>query len=134
MPDYTGIPYTEYIHSLGEDDATIVGGWRLRAQELVPGVDEGMSYGMPALRYRGRPLISVTATKAGYSIFPFSAEVIASVLPTLDGFTSTKGGVKFTAAKPLPVAAFDAMVKQRQAEIDAALGSSGAGSGGGRGR
>ncbi len=131
MADYSGSPYTEYIHSLGEDDATIVGGWRLRAQELVPGVEEGMSYGMPALRYRGRPLISVMATKAGYSIFPFSAEVVASVLPTLDGYASTKGGIKFTAAKPLPVAAFDRLVTERRAEIDAALGSSG---GGGRGR
>lgn len=129
MADYTGIPYTEYIHSLGEDDATIVGGWRLRAQELVPEVKEGESYGLPALLYRGRPLISISATKAGYSIYPFSAEVVASVLPTLDGFTSTKGGVKFTAAKPLPVAAFDRMVTERRAEIDAAIGPSGGGGG-----
>lgn len=86
---------------------------------------------MPALRYRGRPLVSVMASKAGYSIFPFSAEVVASVVPTLDGYASTKGGIKFTAAKPLPVAAFDRLVTERKAEIDAALGSS---SGGGRGR
>lgn len=130
MADDSGIPYTEYIHSLDEDAATIVGGWRLRAQELVPDVKEGESYGMPALRYRDRPLISVMALKAGYAIYPFSADVVASVLPSLEGFASTKGGVKFTAAKPLPVAAFDRMVKERQAEIDAALGSSG----GGRGR
>ena len=134
MADYSGIPYTEYIHSLDEDAATIVGGWRLRAQELVPEVKEGESYGLPALLYRGRPLISITATKAGYSIYPFSADVVASVLPSLDGLKSTKGGVKFTAAKPLPVAAFDRMVTERKAEIDAALGSSGAPSGGGRGR
>lgn len=130
MNDYSGIPYTEYIHGLDEDAATTVGGWRLRAQELVPDVKEGESYGLPALVYRGRPLVSITATKAGYSIYPFSADVVASVLPDLDGFDSTKGGVKFTAEKPLPVAAFDRMVKQRQAEIDAALGTSG----GGRGR
>jgi uncharacterized protein YdhG (YjbR/CyaY superfamily) len=134
MDDYSGIPYTKYIHSLDEDAATVVGGWRLRAQELVSDVKEGESYGLPALLYRGSPLISITATKAGYSIYPFSADVVASVLPTLDGYASTKGGVKFTAEKPLPVAAFDAMVKERQAEIDAAHGSSGAGSGGGRGR
>jgi uncharacterized protein YdhG (YjbR/CyaY superfamily) len=130
MDDYAGIPYTKYIHSLDEDAATVVGGWRLRAQELVPEVKEGESYSLPALLYRGRPLISITATKAGYSIYPFSADVVAAVLPALEGFTSTKGGVKFTAAKPLPVAAFDRMVKERQAEIDAALGASG----GGRGR
>jgi uncharacterized protein YdhG (YjbR/CyaY superfamily) len=130
MDDYAGIPYTKYIHSLDEDAATVVGGWRLRAQELVSEVKEGESYGLPALLYRGRPLISITATKAGYSIYPFSADVVASVQPALEGFTSTKGGVKFTAERPLPVAAFDRMVKERRAEIDAALGSSG----GGRGR
>lgn len=130
MNDYTGIPYTEYIHSLGEDAATIVGGWRLRAQELVSPVDEGVSYGMPALRYRGRPLISIVTTKTGYAIYPFSSDVVASVLPSLEGFATTKGGIKFNDAKPLPVPVFDRMVKARQAEIDAALGSSG----GGRGR
>ena len=130
MDDDSGIPYTKYIHSLDEDAATIVGGWRLRAQELVPEVKEGESYGLPALLYRGSPLISVTVTKAGYSIYPFSAEVVASVQPALGGLTSTKGGVKFSAAKPLPVAAFDRMVKERAAEIDAAHCSSG----GGRGR
>jgi hypothetical protein len=56
MAGYSGIPYTQYIHSLDEDAATIVGGWRLRAQELVPDVREGESYGLPALLYRGRPL------------------------------------------------------------------------------
>lgn len=130
MADYSGIPYTKYIHELDEDAATIVGGWRLRAQELVPEVEEGESYGLPALMYRGRPLISITATKAGYSIYPFSADVVTWVQPDFEGLESTKGGVKFTAAKPFPVKAFDRMVTERKAEIDAALGSSG----GGRGR
>jgi uncharacterized protein YdhG (YjbR/CyaY superfamily) len=129
MSEDSKIPYTEYIHSLDEDAATTVMGWRLRAQELVGHVDEGKSYGMPALRYRGRPLMSVVATKAGFSIFPFSADVVAAVLPDLDGFATTKGGVKFTAAKPLPVAVFDRMVTQRKAEIDAAVGPSGGGGG-----
>jgi uncharacterized protein YdhG (YjbR/CyaY superfamily) len=129
MPEESKIPYTEYIHSLDEDAATTVMGWRLRAQELVGKVDEGMSYGMPALRYRGRPLVSVVATKAGFSIFPFSEAVVAAVLPDVDGYAATKGGVKFTAAKPLPVAVFDRMVKQRQAEIDAAVGPSSGGGG-----
>lgn len=123
--------YTDYIHGLPEDDATVVGGWRLRAQEQAPGpVEEGMSYGMPALRYRGRPLVSIVATKAGYSIFPFSADVVAAVLPDLSGFATTKGGIKFTAEQPLPVAVFDRMIAARAAEIDAAVGPSG----GARGR
>lgn len=116
------LEYTDYIHSLDEDAGSMVMGWRLRAQELVGHVEEGRSYGMPALRYRGRPLMSIVATKAGFSMFPFSADVVAAVLPDLDGFATTKGGVKFTAEKQLPVAVFDTMVTARRDEIDAALG------------
>lgn len=113
--------YAEYIDGLDEAAAIVVAGWRRRAEELAGVVTEATSYGMPALKYRGRPLVSVVATKAGFSIFPFSADAVAAVLPHLEGFAATKGGVKFTAERPLPVAAFDAMIAARKAEIDAAL-------------
>jgi uncharacterized protein YdhG (YjbR/CyaY superfamily) len=113
---------TDYIASLDEPARGVVDGWRSRALQLVPGAEEGTSYGMAALRYRGRPLVSVVATKAGYSVFPFSAEVVEQVLPQLDGFASSKGGIRFNDAQPLPDAAFTALVRARRDEIDAALG------------
>jgi uncharacterized protein YdhG (YjbR/CyaY superfamily) len=88
---------------------------------LVPAAEEGTSYGMAALRYRGRPLVSVVSTKHGYSVFPFSAQVVASVVAELDGFTFSKGGVMFTDERHLPDAAFDALVLRRRDQIDAAL-------------
>ena len=116
------LEYTDYIHSLDEDASSLVMGYRLRAQEQVGTVTEGTSYGMPALRYRDRPLMSIVATKAGFSFFPFSSQVVTSALPRLEGFASTKGGIKFTAEKQLPVDVFDQMLRERKAEIDAALG------------
>ena len=92
-----------------------------RALELVPEAEQGVSYGMPALRYRGRPLLSVTTGRAGCAVYPFSAEVTAAVMTGLDGFGSTKGGIRFTREQPLPDAAVDGLVTGRQAEIDAAL-------------
>jgi uncharacterized protein YdhG (YjbR/CyaY superfamily) len=112
---------TEYIASLEEPARSVVDGWRTRALELVPDAEEGTSYGMAALRYRGRPLISVVATKAGYSVFPFSAEVVMRVSPRLEGVPSTKGGIRFTDARPLPDAVFAELVVGRRDEIDAAL-------------
>jgi uncharacterized protein YdhG (YjbR/CyaY superfamily) len=114
---------TEYIASLDEPARSVVDGWRIRALELVPGAEEGKSYGMAALRYRGRPLISVVATKSGYSVFPFSAEVVEQVLPQVEGFASTKGGIRFSDEQPLPDEAFSALVAARRGEIDAALGT-----------
>jgi uncharacterized protein YdhG (YjbR/CyaY superfamily) len=114
---------TEYIDSLEEPARSVVAGWRVRALELVPEAEEGKSYGMAALRYRGRPLVSVVATKGGYSVFPFSAEVVEQVSPRLDGFSSTKGGIRFTDDQPLPDDAFTELVVGRRGEIDAALGT-----------
>lgn len=93
-----------------------------RARELAPDAEEGTSYGMPALRYRGRPLVSVMPTRAGFSVYPFSAEAVAEVLPLVEGFSSSKGGIRFTAERAIPDCAFDALVTTRIEQIDAAIG------------
>jgi uncharacterized protein YdhG (YjbR/CyaY superfamily) len=112
---------TEYIASLEEPARSVVDGWRVRALQLVPGAEEGKSYGMAALRHRGRPLVSVVLGTAGYTVYPFSADVVEQVLPQLEGFSSTKGGIRFSDSQPLPDAAFAALVTARRDEIDAAL-------------
>ena len=60
-------------------------------------------------------------TQRGYSVFPFSSAVVASVIAEIDGFASTKGGIKFTDKRHLPYEAFDALVARRRDEIDTAL-------------
>ena len=112
---------TDYIAGLGEPARSAIERYRARAEAVVPEADEGTSYGMAALRYKSRPLISVVSTKQGYTVFPFSADVVASVIAELDGFDFTKGGIKFTDERPLPDTAFDALVARRRDEIDAAL-------------
>ncbi len=112
---------TDYIAELDEPARSLLESYRARAVELVPDVDEGRSYGMAALRYRGRALISVVATKQGYSVFPFSAEVVAGAVTTVEGLDSTKGGIRFSDAQPLPGEVYDTLVLRRRDEIDAAL-------------
>lgn len=111
---------TEYLTTLDEPARSVIDRFRERTIALVPEAEEGTSYGMAALRYSGRPLVSVVATRAGFSVFPFSSAVVATVLEQLDGFDSTKGGIRFTAKRLLPDDAFDALVTERQAEIDSA--------------
>ena len=111
---------TDYNTGLDEPARSVLERYRARAVAIVPDAEEGTSYGMAALRYRGRPLISVVSTKQGYSVFPFSAAVVESVAAELTGFPATKGGVKFTDQRLLPNKAFDALVVQRRDEIDAA--------------
>ncbi|WP_263119813.1 DUF1801 domain-containing protein [Cellulomonas sp. RIT-PI-Y] len=92
-----------------------------RALALVPDAEQGVSYGMPALRYRDRPLLAVTTGRAGCAVYPFSSEVTAAVMSGLDGFAATKGGIRFGHGQPLPESAVDALITGRRDEIDAAL-------------
>lgn len=122
MPDSSPEhPVTDSIAAAPQPARDVLAGWRARALELEPSATEGVSYGMPALRYRGRPLIAVAATAAGYSVYPFSPAVIEAAAPLLGDLKRSKGAVAFTDGRPLPREAFDAMLLARRAEIDAAL-------------
>jgi uncharacterized protein YdhG (YjbR/CyaY superfamily) len=112
---------TEYVGTLTGREREVVAGLLDRVGALVRDVEEGTSYGLAAYRYRGRPLVTVAVGARGCTAYPFSADVTASVLATLDGFDATKGGIRFTVERPLPPEAFDALVRERRAEIDAAL-------------
>jgi len=115
-------PVTAYVAAAADPARSTLAHFHARALALAPSVEEGSSYGMPALRYRGRPLISVVTTKAGYSVYPFSPEVVTAALPLVTGLKATKGGVTFTDERMLSDEAFDALVNGRVAEIDTALG------------
>ncbi|HEX5917841.1 MAG TPA: DUF1801 domain-containing protein, partial [Nocardioides sp.] len=63
---------------------------------VAPDAEEGTSYGMPAWRLAGKPLLGLNAAKAHVGVYPFSTEVVDAVRDRLAGFTVTKGGVQCT--------------------------------------
>jgi uncharacterized protein YdhG (YjbR/CyaY superfamily) len=104
-----------------EPGPATVAAWMARACELEPASVDGVAYGLPALIYRGKPLVAVVQTAAGYSVYPFSGAVVTAVAPLLGDLKRSKGAIAFTDALPLPREAFDALVRSRRAEIDASL-------------
>jgi uncharacterized protein YdhG (YjbR/CyaY superfamily) len=93
----------------------------------VPDAEEGFSYGIPAYRYRGRPLAAYAAAKGHCSYFPMSPAVIDAHREALAGFDLAKGTVRFQPAQPIPTELLTALVRSRKAEIDAALGDAASG-------
>ncbi|MEE2523303.1 DUF1801 domain-containing protein [Pseudarthrobacter sp. J47] len=87
------------------------------ARALVPGTEEGMSYGMPALKFEGKPLIAAVATAKHLSVFPFSSAVVEAVAGRLEGYSLSKGTIRFSAENPLPEDVVEEIVRLRQAEI-----------------
>lgn len=110
----------EYLEGLDPAEREALERIRVRAVELVPDAEEGLGYGMPALTYRGRPLLSVRATKTHLGYYPFSADVVAAVSTDLDGFDWAKGTIRFQPDQPLPDDLVTKLVLLRRDEIDAA--------------
>ena len=88
------------------------------ARRVAPDADEGTSYGMPALRLAGRPLLGITAAARHLSVFPFSPAVVESVAPDLTGFSLSKGTIRFSVDQPIPDEVVERVVTLRRAELE----------------
>src|ERR1017187_797204 len=87
------------------------------ALDIVPGAEEGTSYGMAALTYNQKPLLAFLAAKHHLSIFPFSSRVVDAVRDRLAAFELSKGTIRFTAATPLPDEVVRDIIRHRIQEI-----------------
>ena len=86
----------------------------------APDAEEGTSYGMPAWRLAGKPLLGFNLAKAHVGLFPFSPEVVAAVSDRLEGFDVSKGGLRFTPGHPVPDEVVVEMLRLRRREITGA--------------
>lgn len=87
------------------------------ARRVAPDAEDGVSYGLPALRVAGKPLIGVSRAAKHLSVYPFSPAAVDAVRDALDGFGVAKGTVRFTAERPLPDDVVERLVAARLAEI-----------------
>jgi uncharacterized protein YdhG (YjbR/CyaY superfamily) len=110
---------TDYYATLPGDVSRLFDGIRHRALHLVPDAVEGRSYGMPALLYRGKGLVSTMQAKTHLAYYPFSGQVVAQVADELGGYSLSSGTVRFSVENPIPPEIIDRMLLARVAEIDA---------------
>ena len=108
----------EYLSTVAEDARAVLTALRLAIKDVAPEAVESISYGMPAFKYRGRPLAYFGAAKHHCALYGLSAKGHEE---ELSGFeTSGAGTIRFTAARPLPEALVKALVGERRAAIDRA--------------
>ncbi|WP_434995304.1 iron chaperone [Arthrobacter sp. Ld5] len=88
------------------------------ARSARPDAVDGVSYGLPALILAGKPLLAVAATARHLALYPFSPTVIDAVAPRLDGFSRSRGTVRFTVDHPLPEELVRDIVLLRGREIE----------------
>jgi uncharacterized protein YdhG (YjbR/CyaY superfamily) len=90
---------------------------RKQIKAASPKAEEGFSYGVPAFKIDGRPLVCYAAFKHHCGFYPMSRAVIQTHKADLSQYETAKGTVKFTTDKPLPAALVKKIVKARMAEL-----------------
>ena len=108
----------DYLTGLAPSDAAVVARIYEVARGTVPDTEQGTSYGMPALTYRGKPLLSVMATRKHIGIYPFSAAAVAAVGDRLDGIDHAKGTIRWPPDHPVDDDLIAALVTARRRQID----------------
>ena len=108
------------LASLPDDQRAALQALRETIAGTAVGAVEAISYGAPAFRYHGRPLVAYKAAKAHCSFFPMSPAVLDAHRADLDDFDTAKGTIRFTPATPIPAEVVRAIVRDRMVEIDAA--------------
>lgn len=108
----------DYLAQLDPADAAVIGHAYDVARAAVPDAVQGLGYGMPALTYRGKSLLSLMRAKNHIGVYPFSPAAIVEMAPLLVGVDTAKGTVRFAPDAPLPDETLRALVLARKAQID----------------
>ncbi|HVK07270.1 MAG TPA: DUF1801 domain-containing protein [Gemmataceae bacterium] len=111
----------EYLAAVAPDQRAALQKLRKTIRAAAPGAEEYIGYGLAAFRLDGKPLVAFGATAKHCAFYPMSGTTIEAHQADLAGYDTSKGTIRFAAAKPLPAALVRKLVKARIAENAAVL-------------
>lgn len=112
-----------YLAVLPDDQRAALTDLRARLKSLLPDHIECLSYAMPGFRapgQKGKMVVGYAAFKHHLGLYPHSGTVIPKIDCT--PFKTSKSGVLFTPAQPLPDTLLQKIIALRQAELAAGYG------------
>lgn len=92
----------EYLDGLEEPKRTTLATLRQMIIDVLPEADQGISYGLPAFKVRGKVIAGFAAFKNHLSYLPHSGSVFPELGEELQGYTTSSGALRFGIDEPLP--------------------------------
>jgi len=102
-----------YLASQPEPVRRVLEVVRRTIQSAAPEAEESFSYGMPAFRVGGRPLVAFGAAAGHCALYPMNPATIEVYRRLLGQFETSKGTIRFNVSQPLPAGVVRTLVKAR---------------------
>ena len=113
-----GAPKTidEYLAALSDDQRAALEKLRKTIKAAAPKAEECINYGLAAFRLNGKNLVALGASAKHCAFYLMSGSTVAAHQDELADYDTSKGTIRFPAAKPLPAALVRKLVKARITE------------------
>ncbi len=103
----------DYLEGLEEPKRSTLRRLRATISVLLPDAEEGISYGCPAFKVRGKTVAGFAAFKNHLSYLPHSGSVFPELEKELQGYARSSGALRFPVDEPLPPALVEKLVEVR---------------------
>jgi len=110
-------PIDKYLADTPADQRAALERVRTIAKKHIPEVEEGISYGLPTLKYKGKYVIYFGAFKNHLSLFPGPRTDTVKKMLDAGKFKMAKGTIQFTPDNPVPEDVIKELVQARVKEL-----------------
>ena len=103
----------QYLDALEEPKRTTLARLRHTILDVLPEAEQGISYGLPAFKIRGKTIAGFAAFKNHLSYLPHSGSVFPQLKDELKGYSTSSGALRFDIDQPLPVPLVEKLIAVR---------------------
>ena len=102
-----------YLEGLEEPKRTTLARLRQTILDALPEAEQGISYGVPAFKVRGKTIAGFAAFKNHLSYLPHSGSVFAQLKEELKDYSTSSGTLRFGISEPPPAALVKKLIAVR---------------------